>query len=151
MAISKALGRLLRIRALEEEQRRAELESAMGELETLKRALKAAGESQRQGIARVGASAVSGAIVDRQAALVDTQAARRRAQALAPRIAVSEQEAAGRRQDFLEKRMERRQAGTLVEEAETREEIESDRRSQRAVDDWYAARRHRPDEDDRSE
>ena len=142
MSASKAIERLLHIRALEEEQCRASLESALGEVDALKRAHQAARQSERQGRARVGTSAAAGEIVDRHAALVEMESARRRARQLEPRIAASELEAARRRQEFLAKRVERRQAGTLVEEAETQDEIESSRRSQKAVDDWYGARRH---------
>ena len=142
MSVSKALARLLQVRALEEEQRRASLESALGELAELKRAREAAGETERQGRALVGASAGSGNIVDRRAGLVEMEAARRRARRLAPRIADSQLEAGRRRQEFLDKRVERRQAGTLIEKAEAREEMETDRRNQRAIDDWFGARRH---------
>ena len=143
MNASKAIERLLRIRALEEEQRRASLESALGELDALKRAQNAARQSERRGRARVGASAASGEVIDRQVALVEMETARRRVGLLEPRIAASELEAARRRQELLAKRIERRQAGTLVEEARMGEEIESGRRNQKAVDDWYGARKHR--------
>lgn len=141
MSRSKALERLLRIRALEEEQRRASLESALGELDALKRAREAAAEAGRNGRARVGSSVASGSVVDRRAALVEMEAARRRDRALAPRIAASEKEAAHRRQEFVEKRVERRQAGTLVEQAEARDETEAGRRTQQAIDDWYGTRK----------
>ena len=141
MGGSKALERLLRIRALEEEQRRASLETALGELDALKRAREAAVESERNGRAQVVSSVASGSVVDRQAALVEMEAALRRSRILAPRIVVSEREAVFRREEFLEKRVERRQAGTLVEQAEAQEEIESERRSQQTLDDWYGARK----------
>jgi hypothetical protein len=141
MGRSKSLERLLRIRTLEEGQRRASLESALGELDALQRARQAAAESERNGRARVGASAAAGGVVDRQAALVETEAARRRGRMLAPRITAGEREAALRRQEFIAKRVERRQAGTLVEQAEAQEEIEAERRTQQATDDWYGARR----------
>src|SRR5579864_1821440 len=143
MSAPKAIERLLRIRAREEEQRRASLESALGELDALKRARDSARQSERQARAGVGASAASGEIVDRQAALVQMESARRRSRLLEPRIAASELETTRLRQELLAKRLERRQAGTLVEEAEAREQIESGRRSQKAVDDWYGARKHR--------
>lgn len=150
MSASRTLERLLRIRALEEEQCRASLESALGELEALKRARLASLESERQGRAQVRASAASAEIVDRQAALVEVEAARARSCVLAPRISAAELETSRRRQEFLDKRVERRQTGALVEEAETREAIESDRRGQQAADDWYVARRRRASADTRS-
>jgi flagellar export protein FliJ len=144
---ANVLDRLLRIRALEEEQRRASLETALEDLDALKQARAAAGKRERQARARVGASAVSGDVLDRHAGVVEMAAARRRTILLAPRIAACEAEAERRREEFLEKRVERRQVGTLIEEAEAREERESGRRSQRAVDDWYAAQRHEQTED----
>jgi len=146
MSVSKALERLLRIREVEEEQHRVSLESALGELHTLERACEAAHESERQGRAWVGASVESGEIADRQAGLVEAEAARKRARVLQPRIAKSEMEAALRRAEFLDKRLERRQAATLIEATEVRDKIESDRRGQRDIDDWFGAQRHRASE-----
>lgn len=143
MGGSKTLERLLRIRALEEEQRRASLEAALGELNSLKLAREAAAETERNGRARVGSSVASGSVVDRQAALVEMESGLRRSRMLAPHIAASECEAALRREEFLRKRVARRQAGTLVEQASAQEKIEAERRSQQAMDDWYGARKRR--------
>jgi hypothetical protein len=74
---------------------------------------------------------------------VETAAARRRVHLLAPRIAASEAGSFRLRQEFLEKRTERRQAKTLIEGAVAQEAIESIRRAQQALDDWYGSRRHR--------
>jgi flagellar export protein FliJ len=140
MSMPKGLERLLRIRGVEEEQRRRSLESAAVKLKSLEQAQAAALQMEKQGRARVSASVVSGAIEDRQAGLVETDSAQRRARMLAGRIAAAEQETVARREEFLEKRIERRQAETLVEEAHTREDLESGRRGQRIIDDWYGAR-----------
>jgi flagellar export protein FliJ len=140
MSVPKALERLLRIRGVEEEQRRRSLETAAARLKSLEQARVAALQMEKQGRARVSASVVSGAIEDRQAGLVETDSAQRRARMLRARIAAAEQETVARRQEFLEKRIERRQAETLVEEAQEREDLESGRRGQRTIDDWYGAR-----------
>jgi hypothetical protein len=150
MSASKTLDRLLRIRALEEEQRRASLESALGELDALRRARATSLETEKQGRARVTASAASAETIDRHAALVEVEAARARSRVLAPRIFAAELETSQRRQAFLDKRVERRQTGTLVEAAEARQTIESDQRSQQAADDWYGARRGRTSPEARS-
>jgi hypothetical protein len=142
MAVSKALERLLHIRGIEEEQRRLSLESALGTLESLKLARHAAGEKERKGRALLQTGATSGDIADRQAGLVEAVAAHRRALALAPRIVASELETRQRRQEFLDKRVERRQAERLIEKTEAEDVMESERRSQRAIDDLYGARRH---------
>lgn len=143
MSVSKSLARLVRIRGIEEEQRRLSLESALQKQQMLEQAREAAAQREKQGRASVRASLFSGAIADRQAGLVETDAGQRHARVLNPRIAAVETETMERRQEFLDKRTERRQAETLIEQAEAREELQSDRRSQRGIDDWFGARRHR--------
>jgi len=143
MSVPKALERLLRIRGVEEEQRRRSLDTAVAKLKALEQARHAALQMEKQGRARLSASVISGAIADRQAGLVETEAAQRRARMLAARIVAAEKETIARRQEFLEKRVERRQVETLAEEAHAREDLESGRRSQRSIDDWYGARRGR--------
>ena len=143
MAVSRALRRLLRIRDLEEEQSRLALESALSELQRLKHALTAAAERDRGGRLLVGASARTGELPDRLAGLEETRAAARYAAALAPRIADAEVDAAALRLEYLSKRVERRQAETLIQEAEARDAIEAGRRGQQALDDWYSNRLHR--------
>ncbi len=142
MGVSKALRRLLQIRGIEEEQRRLSLETALGELESLTLARQAAGERERQGHALMATGAKSGDIADRQAGLVEADAARRRALVLVPRIVATEFETRERRQEFLDKRVERRQAETLLEETEAADALESERRNQSAIDDLYGVRRH---------
>jgi len=45
-------------------------------------------------------------------------------------------------EEFLEQRVERRQAETLIEETEARDEVVTARRSQQALDDWHRAHLH---------
>jgi len=143
MRVPRALERLLRIRGLEEEQRRIKLEASVASLQKLEQARKAAAKMEREGRARVAESAVSGDVADRVAGMVETDTARARARILEPRIAAAEMESVERRREFLEKRVERRQAATLIEEAAAREELEAERRSQREIDDWFGTRTHR--------
>lgn len=150
MSLSKGLARLLRIRGIEEEQHRLQLESALARRQTLERAREAAAQMEKQGRTSVRASVFSGALSDRQAGLVEAEAARKRGPVLAAHIAAAEKETIERRQEFMEKRVERRQAETIIEQAEAREEVESDRRSQRGIDDWFGARLHRQAADERS-
>ncbi|MGD0731384.1 MAG: hypothetical protein ABR956_08965 [Terracidiphilus sp.] len=142
MAVSRSLRRLLRIRSLEEEQCRLALESALGDLRHLKNALSATVEQGRRGRALVGTSAQTGELPDRLAGLEESRAAVRRAAALAPRIADAELDAAALRQEFLLKRVERRQAETLIQESEARDAVEAGRRGQQGLDDWFGNRRH---------
>ncbi len=140
MAVSRALRRLLRIRNLEEEQRMLSLESAMGELGRLKHALSAAAERDRRGRKLVEAGARSGELADRLAGIEETHAAARMEAALAPRIAAAEADAARLREEFLAKRIERRQAETLIQEHEARDAVDAGRRSQQALDDGFRFR-----------
>jgi flagellar biosynthesis chaperone FliJ len=143
MAASKMLERLRRIRDLEEEQHRLALESASGQLHELEAARRAAGETERAGRALVGSSAHTGVLADRQGGLVQATAAGRRGALLEHHVARAEAAIQRLRQTFLEKRVERRQAETLISESETRSASESNRRSQRALDDWHGSRKQR--------
>lgn len=142
MAVSRALRRLLRIRDLEEEQSRLALEASLGDLHTLQHALAATTERDRRGRGLVQAGALNGEIRDRTAGLEETRAADRFALVLGPRIADAEQDVMSLREDYLDKRVERRQAETLIEEATARDALDADRRSQQALDDWFGNRRH---------
>src|ERR1035438_10884132 len=130
MAVSRALRRLLRIRELQEEQSRLALESALSELHRLERALVATVERKHRGRSVVLSTAQTGQLTDRLAGLEETRSASLHAAALEPRIDGMGVEVAGRRQEFLLKRVERRQAETLIAETEAREAIEDGRRGQ---------------------
>jgi hypothetical protein len=143
MAVSRALRRLLRIRSIEEEQSRLALDSALGELNRLERALAATSEQDRRGRRLVATSARTGELADRLAGLEETRAADRFAVALTAKIEDVRLEAATLRQKFFARRLERRQAETLIQEAEAQEAVEAGRRSQQGIDDWYGNRLHR--------
>lgn len=142
MSRRKTLERLLRIREIQEEQKKLRLDAAQATLKSLQRARDAAAEMERGGRALAAASVISGELADRQAGLMQTEFARRRARMLAPWIASTQKETVELRRDFMDKRMQRRQAETLVGLEDTRDKVESDRRAQRNVDDWYGARKH---------
>jgi hypothetical protein len=143
MAVSRGLRRLLRIRGLEEEQNRVALESAMGELHRLESVLEIQKARECKGRALIGSSAYSGETSDRQSGLVESDAGRRAGMVVAARIAGAQVETARLRERFLEKRVERRQAETLIEETEARDAVEAGRKSQQSHDDWYRARAFR--------
>jgi hypothetical protein len=143
VAVSRALRRLLRIRDIEEEQCRLEVESAQGDLGKLKDAMGVAVHRSGGGRRLVHDSARSGELPDRLAGLEETRAADRRRVALAPRIVDAEQDVVLLREEYLAKRIERRQAETLIEGAEAQEVVESERRGQQGLDDWYRNRMHR--------
>jgi hypothetical protein len=143
MAIARAMRRLLQVLEIEEEQAKLALESALSVLRLLEQRRAAAVERNRSGRQLVKASAQSGSLTDRWAGLEETQAGNRHAAFLMPRIAEAELVASVRQQEYLARRVERRQAETLIEEAEAREAVEAGRRNQRALDDWYLNRLHR--------
>lgn len=142
MAISPALHRLARVRAVEEEQRRLALESALSQLHVLQAALEAAQLRMRRGKALLAEVRNPIDVADRAAALLEIDAAGRRAAVLRPRIGAAEEAVIRARQDYLAKRLERRQVETLIEEARAGEAIESLRRSQQSTDEGFASRRH---------
>jgi flagellar biosynthesis chaperone FliJ len=143
MPVSRALRRLLRVLHLEEEETRRALESALSDLHRLEHALAAAAARNRSGRGLIVQSAVTGELADRLAGLEESLAAARRTTALQPRIRDAEQQVAARREVYLAKRVERRQAETLVEEAAARDALVAARRTQRSLDDWHLGRLHR--------
>lgn len=140
MPVSAALRRLLRIRDLEEEQLRVVLESAMADLHALEQALAAARKRQRRGRERVGAARDA---AEHISALVESESGAMHTKTLGGRVADAEREAARLRQQYLSKRIERRQAETLIREAEARDAAEEARRAQQGHDDWFGGRRQR--------
>lgn len=143
MPVSRSLRRLLRIRDLEEEHLRLAMETSIAQLQSLQNALATAQLRGRKGKELLALGTRSGEIADRQAGLVETYAAERRAQALIPHIEEAEANTLRLRQSYLAKRVERRQAETLIEEAEARDAVEAGRKSQGALDEWYRSRQYR--------
>jgi hypothetical protein len=143
MAVSSALRRLLNIRGIQEEQSRLALDAKLGELNRLQHALQASAEQDRSGRLLVQTSARNGELPDRLAGLEETRAAGRRGAVLAPRIADAKRNVAALRQEFIAKRVERRQAETLIQETEARDAVEAGRRGQQGLDDWYGNRLRR--------
>jgi hypothetical protein len=58
---------------------------------------------------------------------------------------------ARRRQQFLAKRIERRQVETLIQKTEAKDAVDAGRRAQRDLDDWFLSRaRQRTDTNERA-
>jgi flagellar biosynthesis chaperone FliJ len=143
MAVSRALRRVLRVRELEEEQRRLALEAASADLNKLRGAMKYAIDRAHRGRQLIALSAASGELPDRLSGVEEIRTSERFVLVLTPRIAEQEQVVAERRQEYMEKRLERRQAETLIEESKAREELEAGRRAQMALDDWFSNKLYR--------
>ncbi len=137
MAVSRAMRRLLRVREVEEEQMRTALASAVGDLRRMEGALAATQVRERGGRRLIAASAVTGELVDRTAGVEETRAARHHASMLKPRIAAAAAVVTARRQEFLLKRIERRQVESLIRKMESEDATEAGRRAQRELDDWF--------------
>jgi hypothetical protein len=137
MAVSRAMRRLLRVLKIQEEHYRAALAAALADLKRLEGAMAATAERDRGGRRLVAASASTGELEDRLAGLEETRAARRHAAVLAPRITEAKLAAGARQREFLSKRIERRQAETLIRKTESEDEIAAGRRAQQELDDWF--------------
>jgi flagellar export protein FliJ len=137
-----SLARLLHLRTLEEEQRRAALDAATAALHRLRAALQATHARERRGRESIAHSSQSGSPADRIAGLVESGAARRAAAVLRQHIAAVEQQAAELRRSYLEKRTERRQVETLLREAEARQSLDVSRREQQSLDNLFGAKRY---------
>jgi hypothetical protein len=143
MAVSRALRRLLRIREVEEEQRKLALEAALHELRRLDQALATAGKRESRGRRLVTLSTRTNEPADRLGGLDQARAAARHAVHLAERIASATDRIAALREDLLLSRTERRQTETLIDEAAARDSLVAVRRGQQALDDRFAAQRFR--------
>jgi len=141
MTVSRAMRRLKQVLEIQEEECRAAMESARTELARLQQALTLSMERERAGRRLVAASAATGEITDRIAGMEETRVAKRTSISLALRTAEWELVVNARQQEFLGKRIERRQTETLIEEAEAVERMEAGRRAQRNLDDWFLTRR----------
>lgn len=143
MAVSRALRRLLRIREVEEEQRKLALEAALSELRRMEQAHMAASKRESRGRRLVSLSARTREPADRLAGLEQAHSAAAHAGHLAHKIESAAERVALLREALLVSRVERRQAETLIDEAAAREALVAARRGQQALDDWFAARRFR--------
>jgi flagellar biosynthesis chaperone FliJ len=143
MAVSQTMRRLFSIREIEEEHRRTALAAANADLQRLQTALHTTVERDRRGRKLVTASACSNELTDRLAGIEESRAAKHHAKVLQPRIQEAETAVVARRQELIDKRIERRQVETLIQMQESALAIESSRRAQKTLDDWYLSRRLR--------
>lgn len=137
---ARALRRLLRVFVLEEEQAQGALEAGIANQRHLEVLLEAAVEKRRAGQRLFLASAHKHDTIDRLDALEEVEAARRAVAALRPRIVQAEIETCQRREEFLAKRVERRQAETLIRETDARTAVETARRTQQSMDERHLRR-----------
>jgi hypothetical protein len=137
MAVSHAMRRLLRVLEMQEEQCLAQVEAALADLRQLESALIAADDQDRAGRRMILASAATGEIVNRLAGLEICRTALWRIGMLTLRIAEARQTVNVRRRELLNKRVERRQAETILEKIDAADALEANRKIQRELDDWF--------------
>jgi len=138
MAASMSLRRLRDIRHAEEEQAHAAMESAIAELQRLVTALGEARVRVRRARELIASSAQTGEFVDRIAGLEEIRSADLMVKTVAEYIHSAENKAQQKKQEFLDKRLERRQVETVYEAMQARAAAEVNRKSQIALDDWYS-------------
>ena len=140
MAGPHNLRRVCDVRKVQERLRRAQMESALARLRLLRNTLMTALESAKHARAMIVSSISSGEQVDRIAALQEITTSERRRKFLQQQIAAAEAEVASMRQEFMSKRIERRQVESLLDAARMRLQIEEKHKIQTALDDWHLSR-----------
>lgn len=140
MANRRVLSRLLRLRELEEEMSRMELESAVGDRNRVAGEFAAAVNRQalgRQGfLVSIGDPDTAG----RTGAVISMEQARKLSARIAPMLEAADREVVRRREEFLSRRTGRQQVETLVEGEQQALKEEAGRRAQQMLDDWYGRR-----------
>ncbi|WP_446742349.1 flagellar FliJ family protein [Silvibacterium acidisoli] len=141
------LDRILRLRTLLEDSGRTELERRAQLLRGLEATQRAeldssAGERKRafESVAAPGAGHEQAPSTWREAHAAGGYAAQRAAR-LFPAIAAAEQRTAAAREAYLERRKEKRQVATVLEQKQAELQYERARREQAMLDDWFSMRR----------
>lgn len=135
------LKRLHSIRAAEEQQCRTQMNLALAELRRLEDALENSRERLRRARALFTRGVRSGAVEDRIAGSEETALADRLAKVFVERIRMATEHFTQLRAEFLAKRIQRRQVETLLDAARAQKLMESNRKSQLALDEWFRSRR----------
>jgi hypothetical protein len=141
MAASRSLERLLGIRHAEEEYSRSEMEMAIAELQRLASAQEITYERGKRARTLVASSAQTGELMDRIAGLQEMTTASRLQRMLVKMIEAAKDKAEQKRQDLLARRLARRQVETLVDAKLAEARAETNRMTQRGLDDWHRSQR----------
>jgi flagellar export protein FliJ len=140
MAVKPVLHRLLRLRELEEELSRVELETAVGNRNRVADELATAVERQARNRRSFAASAGERDTASRAGSVIAMEHARKLLSRIEPRLDATEREVIRQREAFLSKRTARQQVETLLEREQSAAREESSRRAQQMLDDWYGRR-----------
>ena len=134
---------MLRLLLLEEEQCQIQFEAAHHQQRRLELAIEQTVDRGRAGRALVRSSLAANELTDRMAGLELERSAARQRERLAPCLAEATLFTEQQRELYLGKRVERMQAETLIAQAERQAQVESQRRAQSALDEWFLNRRTR--------
>jgi len=140
LASIRILGRLLRLRELEEDQGRLLLKAAAVVREELSGEMTDAIEEAELGRRTFHFGVERSDSIDRAAGLVASGAGERLREHLKPRLRAAELELERQRTEFLNRRTSRLQVETLEAEARLLENADAGRRAQQMLDDWYGRR-----------
>ena len=141
MLVKRTLNRLLRLRELEEEQSRLELELAVAERNRAQQEIAFVTGRLEQGRRHFATGIVEQNRLARAAGLLETEEAGRQRLRLYPQLETADAEVARQQAEFLLHRTGRRQVETLVENERANGEVEAGRRAQQMLDDWYGRRK----------
>ena len=137
MTSSRRLRRLHELRQIEERNQASLLQSATSELRRLSEARKDVRIREASGRALMMTIVQGEQMQDRVAGAVEAASASRISTVLARRIRDVTEDIARIRDRFVAKRIERRQAETLLSTAVELDALEAQRKSQLALDEWY--------------
>lgn len=135
MSVSSGLKRLLRVRSLQEEQRRLALESARDECDRLQKLLAALRERAANGRVIVKQGIGSADSADRIVGLAEQDLALRVGAHLGQAIEAAELRLLAVRAHYLSARTEKRQAEVLIANRQQEEARENARKEQRVLDE----------------
>lgn len=140
MSVAPALVRVRAIRQAEEEQCRNALDVAVSNLHRLQVRIAAVKTRLDNARSLLASSILIGAAEDRLAALHETSALNRLAQILHRKLEDAELRLLRTRNQFLAKRIERRQVETLLQAARLQAAVEQNRKNQSSMDEWFRMR-----------
>jgi hypothetical protein len=149
VAVSRGLRRLYKLRNIEELQKASLFKLAVVELDQLKNAVEAAHNREGNGRTLVTRSVMTGETQDRLYGIEEIAAAVQISAVLESRLRSATEKVERIRSEFLNKRLEKRQAEILLQSALDRAADLAQRKMQLSLDEWTRLRRR--GEEDRHE
>ena len=140
MAVRRVLHRLLRLRELEEQLSRMELEAAVQNRRQVAQELAIAVHEQAQGRKNFVQGIFETDAVIRTGAVIAMEQARQKRTRIEPNLEAADREVARQQVEFLARRTGRRQVETLVDQEGATAREEAARKAQQMLDDWYGGR-----------